>query len=141
MPIEEVVLNKVSLASKLLQREDFWIRELGSIYPNGLNDNVKGLGNISTLVDKDNLIVYSLFHKHKRKYRNRSEHKNSSKVYNELIDNDLSLGTYMSGSCTRDLRTYVFGLPRRKLREVLRVLNDYLSREALPGRIAVLSEN
>ena len=54
-------------------------------------------------------------------------------------DNDLSrlLGTYMSGSSTRDLRTYVFGLPRRKLSEVLRVLNDYLLRETLPGRIAV----
>ena len=41
----------------------------------------------------------------------------------------------MSGSFTRDLRTYVFGLPRRKLSEVLRVLNDYLLRETLPGRI------
>ena len=31
----------------------------------------------------------------------------------------------------------MFGLPCRKLSEALRVLNDYLLREALPGRIAV----
>ena len=36
MPIEEVVLgpeDNVTSASKLLDREDFWMRELCSIYP------------------------------------------------------------------------------------------------------------
>ena len=42
------------MASKLLDREDFWMRELCSIvYPYGLNDNVRGLGNISKLIDQD----------------------------------------------------------------------------------------
>ena len=46
MPIEEVVLGpeeNVTLASKLLDREDFWMRELCSVYP---YDTVRGLGNI-----------------------------------------------------------------------------------------------
>ena len=45
MPIEEVCLDpedNITLASKLLKKEDFWMRELCSIYP---YDNVKGLGN------------------------------------------------------------------------------------------------
>ena len=36
MPIEEVVLNpkdNITLASKLLRREEYWIRELCCIYP------------------------------------------------------------------------------------------------------------
>ena len=66
MPIEEVVLNpkdNIMLASKLLQREEYWIRELCCIYPYGLNDSIRGVGNISRLIDKDKLVVYSFFHK------------------------------------------------------------------------------
>ena len=42
MPIEKVVLNSndnITLASKLLDREEYWIKELCTIYPYGLNDN------------------------------------------------------------------------------------------------------
>ena len=56
MPIEEVVLNSkdnITLASKLLEREEYSIRELCCIYPYGLNDNIRGVG------DKDKLVVCS----------------------------------------------------------------------------------
>ena len=49
-PIEEVVLEpgeNMSIHSKRLVREDFWMRELKTIQPYGLNDNVKGVGNKS----------------------------------------------------------------------------------------------
>ena len=82
--------DNITLASKLLQREDFWMRELCSIYPYGLNDNVKGLGNISKLIDQDSLVVYSLFHKHDRKFRNRNGRRSKNMAYNELIDEHLS---------------------------------------------------
>ena len=36
-----------TIGSKLLSREEFWYKELGSIYPYGLNYNVKQLGNVS----------------------------------------------------------------------------------------------
>ena len=45
MPIEEVVLepgDSLTLPNKRLQREEFWYRELCTVYPYGLNDNVKG---------------------------------------------------------------------------------------------------
>ena len=47
MPIEEIVLEPsdvISLPSKSLQREEYWYRELCTVYPYGLNDNVKGVG-------------------------------------------------------------------------------------------------
>ena len=50
MPIDEVFLEDgecLNLASKRLQREEYWYKELASIYPYGLNDNVKKVGNIS----------------------------------------------------------------------------------------------
>ena len=49
MPIEEVVLEQTdgtTLPSKRLQREEYWNRELCSVYPYGLNDNVRGVGSV-----------------------------------------------------------------------------------------------
>ena len=46
MPIEDEVFepnDEISLPSKRLQREEYWYRELCTVYPYGLNDNVKVL--------------------------------------------------------------------------------------------------
>ena len=51
MPIQEVVSepsDTISLACKTLKREEFWYCELCAIYPYGLNDNVSGVGNVSS---------------------------------------------------------------------------------------------
>ena len=80
IPIEEVILDSndnIMLASKRLQREEFWYRELGSIYPYGLNDNVRKIGNISQKIG-DGTIVYSLFNRQPRKYKKR-QHKRKRK--------------------------------------------------------------
>ena len=74
IPIEEVILdyldssNNITLVSKRLAREEFWYRELGSVYPYGLNDNVRKIGNISQKIG-DVTIVYSLFNRQPRKYK------------------------------------------------------------------------
>ena len=71
MPIEEVVLepgDSMTLPNKRLQREEFWYRELCTVYPYGLNDNVKGVGNVFSMSRSEDLIVYTLFNKHERKY-------------------------------------------------------------------------
>ena len=50
MPIEEIQVLEgecITLAAKRLQREEYWYKELKSIYPYGLNDNVRKVGNIS----------------------------------------------------------------------------------------------
>ena len=48
MPIEKVTpVDRASVASVRLEREDYWCRELCTYYPYGLNDNVRGVGNIS----------------------------------------------------------------------------------------------
>ena len=76
MPIEEVVLESndvISLPSKRLQWVEYWYREFCTVYPYGLNDNVKGVENVSSRTD-DGLVVYELFNKQKRKFRNHTAH-------------------------------------------------------------------
>ena len=46
------------------EREAFWYRELCTIYPNGLNNNVKKFGNVSKI--GVNRIVYTLFNKQQK---------------------------------------------------------------------------
>ena len=44
VPIEEIQVLEgecITLAAKRLQREEYWYKELKSIYPYGLNDNVR----------------------------------------------------------------------------------------------------
>ena len=77
MPLEEVKLEEGecnTLTSKRLKREDYWYRELGTIYPYGLNDNVKRIGNISKSNNKG-IVVWTLFNKQKRKFRRRPKKK------------------------------------------------------------------
>ena len=86
MPIEEVSLttrDNVTLASKLLNREEYWIKEIGCLYPYGLNDNIRQLGNISDKLGQG-LIVYSLFNKHNRKYRKRSGKRKKKNIVSRL---------------------------------------------------------
>ena len=64
VPIEEVELtptDKISLSAKRLEREDFWYRELCTVYPYGLNDNVRRVGNISK--QGPNIVVHTLFNR------------------------------------------------------------------------------
>ena len=50
------------------ERELFWIKELGTAKPYGFNDQIKGVGTLSsTSCKKTN--VYTLFNKHRRRKR------------------------------------------------------------------------
>ena len=78
MPIEELTsTDRASGASQRLEREDYWCRELCTYYPYGLNDNVRGVGNISK---QHGLVVYTLFNRRQRKFRKRSSRKRRRKI-------------------------------------------------------------
>ena len=123
MPIEEVLVtadDNTNIASKLLEREEFWIKEIGSICPYGLNDNIRSLGNISKKLGQG-LVVYSLFNKQARKYRKRTGKRRKNKTYNTLVTEQAKnhLLSYMSTKFSNNIRSYLQGLPRRKLHDVL----------------------
>ena len=63
------VLCKLLTLHKRLEREDYWCRELCTFYPYGLNDNVRGVGNISKMKGQGQLVVNTVFNRNKRKFR------------------------------------------------------------------------
>ena len=123
MPIVEVVLEPsdvISLPSKKLQTEEYWYRELCTVYPYGLNDNVKGVGNVSSRTD-DGLVVYML---HKRKFRNRTVHRKRGKVDSRVVDTEVKnqIILYKSLGFTFRFKTYFMNLPRNKFKIVVNVV-------------------
>ena len=74
MPIEKIVHsddNRLSLHAKRLSREEYWYKELCTIIPYGLNDNMKGVGSISRKIDTT--VVWGLFNKHSHRNRKREK--------------------------------------------------------------------
>ena len=61
-------------------------------------------------------------------------------MYNTLVDECVSelLSSYKCCGFTTKLRTFILGLPRRKLNEALRIVDSHLSDDKIPGRIVVL---
>ena len=102
----------MTLPSKRLQREEYWYRELCSVYPYGLNDNVRGVGNVSK--SDERLIVYTLFNKQKRKFRKRRLQRKKRKVNVNTVEEQLKsrLNKYKSIDFTLSIRAYVLNLPR-----------------------------
>ena len=66
------------MGTKRLEREDYWYRELCTLYPYGLNDNVRGVGNLSKC--GHNIVVHTLFNKHQRKFRKRNARTRKRKI-------------------------------------------------------------
>ena len=61
------------------ERELFWIKELGTAKPYGFNDQIKGVGTLSsTSYKKTN--VYTLFNKHQRRKRSHGKRYYNKKV-------------------------------------------------------------
>ena len=123
MPIEEVYLepgDDISLAMKLSNREEFWYKELCSVYPYGLNDNVCKVGNVSRKLEQG-LVVYCLFNRQPRKYRVRQSKRTRSRRAFSEIRNVLEelLLSYSSVLFSYKLRTFLLGLPKRCLMEVM----------------------
>ena len=56
-------------------------------YPYGLNDNVRGVGNV--LKSDESLIVYTLFNKQKRKFRKRTLQRKKRKVNVNIVEEQL----------------------------------------------------
>lgn len=118
MPIEEVTLSpedKMSLSAKRLEREDFWYRELCTVYPYGLNDNVRKVGNVSKYGPE--LVVHTLFNRQLRKFRKRKMRKTKRKVEVRKLTEEVDtlLADYKCCNFGFRMRTFVLGLPRKYL--------------------------
>ena len=141
MPIEAVFHppeDTTTIGSKLLSREEFWYKELGSIYPYGLNDNVKQLGNVSQKIECG-LVMYSLFNKHKRKFRKRSKPRNKVKVGGCWKHDFVNLlNNYKCPNFCHKPRTILHTLSKRLLKITWDVTEEYLLEDKIPSRVGIL---
>ena len=60
-----------------LDRERFWMLELGTMYPYGLNDRLQHVGNVSHSYVRSRNNVFNLFNRHQRRKRSHGRRSNS----------------------------------------------------------------
>ena len=80
-PIEHITQKpgetEKDITIRRLDRERFWMLELATIYPYGLNDRLQHVGNISNPNVRSNTNVLNLFNHHKRRKRSHGRRRNS----------------------------------------------------------------
>ena len=63
-----------------LDRERFWMLELATVYPYGLNDRLQHVGNVSHSNLRSGINVLNLFNRHKRRKRSHGHRRNSRRT-------------------------------------------------------------
>ena len=140
MPIEKVedLGSRSASTSKRLEREDYWCRELCTYYPYGLNDNIRGVGNISKM--KNELVVNTLFNKNKRKLRIRKNRRQRKKrdlgALTDRIEHYLE--NYKTCSFCFNVRTLILSLPKKCMCMVWNIFQNWVATHEAPTRIRVL---
>ena len=143
--IEEVSLEEgecLSLASKRLQREEYWYKELATIYPYGLNDNIKNLGNVS-MKGTENIVVWSLFNKKPRKFTKRSQkRKRKHGITRTELKHELRnlVNNYNKPELVHEIKTVVFSLLQRKLGILIDLANNLLLEQKVPKYIPLIKD-
>ena len=139
MPIEKIedTGSRSGSTSKRLEGEDYWCRELCTYCLYGLNDNVRGVGNISKM--KIDLVVNTLFNKHERKFRMRKNRRQRKKRdLGELTDSiEHYLEKYKTCSFCFSVRTLILSLPRKWMCMVWDIFQNWVASHEVPTRIKV----
>ena len=97
----------------MYKREEFWYRELCTVYPYGLNDNVRKAGNVTKCGPE--LVIHTLFNGQLRKFRKRKMRKTKRKVEVRKLTEEVDtlLADYKCCKFCFRMRTFVLGLPRK----------------------------
>ena len=77
--------RKVKHTTRRLDRERFWMLELGTVYPYGLNDRLQNVGNVSKTGLKHQY-VFSLLNKRKRRKRSHGHRRNKTRNSTTTIE-------------------------------------------------------
>ena len=69
-----------------LDLERFWMLELGTMYPYGLNDRLQHVGNVSNSCVRSRNNVFNLFNRHQRRKRSHGRRSNSRRNLEITLD-------------------------------------------------------
>ena len=117
------------------QREEYWIRKLGTALPYGCNDNVSTIGNLSS-PGCQSVRVMNLFNSSQRRKRSHGHRHNNSQIpHNVSFDSLLELFKNKLG--LHHVRTKLYSLPLTKLRYLHEkcLKNTYSNTYSLENRL------
>ena len=140
--IESIVVapnERASNYSKRLEREEFWIRELKTAYPHGLNDNIRGVGNISK--QNDEFIVWKFFNKHPKTRKRKSKRPNRKNTKKHTNPRDWlknKLGNYKSMCFLHKYISEIFGLRNTYLRDTRTLVEEELHLHTFPSHLLLI---
>ena len=118
--------TKKELKQRLMDRELWWQKELGTIWPYGLNDNVKGIGNVSKKYSKLGS-TFSLINSQTRSQRSHGHRKHHNKLFHEHVTIDYLHDLYHKNNGLHLVRSILFSLPHNHLHDLNQdILDCYL---------------
>ena len=133
MPIEEINItatSSISQRARRLEREDYWCRELCTVYPCGLNDNVRKVGNVSKCGGD------TLFNKQPCKYRKRPPRRHRILliwlIRSVLYFLTISLATFFT------LRCFVLSLPKKCMVVLSTIIDNWVALHDVPECVVIL---
>ena len=89
-PIEHITQSpgetEKDVTIRRLDRERFWMLELGTMYPYGLNDRLQHVGNVSHSYVRSRNNVFNLFNRHQRCKRSHGRRSNSRRNSEITLD-------------------------------------------------------
>ena len=114
-PIEHITQSPGETEKEItirgLDRERFWMLEVGTMYPYGLNDLLQHVGNVSHSSSRNN--VFNLFYRHQRRKRSHEHRSNSS--HTSEITLDLLRNLYNGGQGHGNLHRLLTALHSARL--------------------------
>ena len=109
-PIEHITQRpgetEQDVTIRRLDRERFWMLELATVYPYGLNDRLQHVGNISNSSFQSGINVFNLFNRHTRRKRSHGRRRNSRRTFEFTLDQLRNLYNGGHGGLHRLLTTF-----------------------------------
>ena len=115
--------NDVELRSKREERELFWQKELGTIWPFGLNDRIKGVGNVSKNYSKIGCSS-KLMNSHKREDRTHGQRKHPNKFQHSHVTPKFLIDKFSQPNGLHLVRSILYELPL----SILNTLKDDITK-------------
>jgi len=126
--------NDSAFTQRILERESYWMRELGTIFPYGLNDHVRGVGCMSGQQNQSRHVGL-LLNNHKRSRRSHGHKKKNSLNIHKHVNISHLKNLHNLPDGPHRVRTALFSVPLSLLSSLLQLSQDAYIRQTIPQQL------